>query len=107
MKKITLLFITGFIMIININARNISYETSYFKMEIDEKGYIVSIYDKLKNTEYLPGAQNAPLLSIRCNGEIEQPSLLKQKNNKLILLFGKNKVEAQINTVVKPDYISF
>lgn len=107
MKKITLLFITGFIIIININARNISYETSYFKMEIDEKGYIVSIYDKLKNTEYLPGAQNAPLLSIRCNGEIEQPSLLKQKNNKLILLFGKNKVEAQINTVVKPDYISF
>lgn len=107
MKKITLLFITGFIMIININARNISYETSYFKMEIDEKGYIVSIYDKLKNTEYLPGAQNSPLLSIRCNGEIEQPSLLKQKNNKLILLFGKNKVEAQINTVVKPDYVSF
>lgn len=107
MKKITLLFITGFIMIININARNISYETSYFRMALDEKGYVVSIYDKLSNTEYLPGAQNAPLLSIRCNGEIEQPSLLKQKNNKLILLFGKNKVEAQINTVVKPDYISF
>jgi hypothetical protein len=107
MKKIGLFLIAGLLIILNVNAANISYETSYFKMKIDEKGYIVSILDKSTNTEYLPKGQSAPLLSIRCNGEIEQPYMLKEKNNKLILLFDRNKVEAQINTIIRPDYISF
>lgn len=105
--KNCLLFIAGLFMILNLSAKNIVLENSYFKIAIDERGYVVSIYDKLKSTEYLAEGQNAPLLSIRYKGQIEPPSQLKQKNNKLTLLFGKNKVEAQIQTVVKANYISF
>lgn len=54
MKKISLLFISGFIMILNLSARNISYETATFKMDLNDKGLIVSIFDKLKNAEYFP-----------------------------------------------------
>lgn len=106
MKK-RLLFIAGMLLILNLSAKNIVIENLYFKIAIDERGYVVSIYDKLKNTEYLAEGQPSPLLSIRCNGEIELPSQLRQKNNKLTLVFGKNKVEAQIQTVIKPNYISF
>lgn len=106
MKKITLL-VFGIFMILNLYAGNILYETSYFKIEIDETGHLVSIFGKQKNIEYFPVGQTASLLSIRCNGEIELPSLIKQKNNKLILQFIKNKVEAQINVVIKSEYISF
>ncbi|MFA5814295.1 MAG: hypothetical protein WC865_01555 [Bacteroidales bacterium] len=107
MKKFTLLFITGFIMILNLYARNITYETADFKLDIDENGNIVSIFDKLKNTEYLSGAQIAPLISIRVNNVIEHPSLLKQKNNILTLSFTANKVEVQVKAITKSGYISF
>src|SRR5665647_379590 len=107
MKKIILIFIAVFFTVLNLYAGNIQYETSYLKMEIDEKGYVVSIYDKLKNREYLPEGQASPLLSIRSNGEIEQPSVLKKNGKKLTLMFSKNNVEAQINVAVNLGYISF
>ena len=107
MRKITLFIVTFLFAILNLYARNISYETSYFKIELDDKGNVISIYDKLKSTEYLFKGQKAPLLNIRCNGEIEPPSQIKQKNNKITLLFNKNNVEAQINVVVKSGYVSF
>ncbi len=107
MKKISLLVIAGFIMILNLSARNISYETASFKMDLNDKGEIVSILDKLKNTEYLPAGQVAPLLSIRVKGVLEYPSMLRQKNNILTLSFNENKVEAQVRVMTKSGYISF
>ena len=107
MKKISLLVIAGFIMILNLSARNISYETASFKLDLNDKGEIVSILDKLKNTEYLPAGQIAPLLSIRVKGVLEYPSMLRQKNNILTLSFNENKVEAQVRVITKSGYISF
>ncbi|HNW56167.1 MAG TPA: hypothetical protein PLR88_00325 [Bacteroidales bacterium] len=107
MKKILSIIVINLAIVLNMYAGNISLETAYMKLEINEKGYIVSIFDKLNNSEYFPAGQNAPLLSIRCNGEIENPSLIRQKSNKIILQFDRNKVEAQIMTVIKQDYISF
>jgi hypothetical protein len=46
-------------------------------------------------------------MSIRYRGQIEPASHIQQRNNKLTLLFGKSKVEAQIETVVRSSYISF
>lgn len=107
MRKITLLFITGFFMTLNLSARNISYETAAFRMELNDRGDIISIFDKLNNADYLPAGQTAPLLSIRVNNVLEHPSLVKQKNNLLILTFSENKVEAQVKAIAKSGYISF
>ncbi len=107
MKIINLLILAGIFINLNLSAKDIVFETASFKMAINEQGAVVSVYDKLKKTEYLPGAQQAYLLSIRCDGELEHPSQLKQKGNKLTLVFDKNKVEAQIIATVKPGYISF
>ena len=107
MKEITLLFIAGLIMVVNMYARNITYETAGFKMDIDEKGLIISIFDKSNNKEYLPAGQIVPLLSIRVNNEIEFPSQLKQKNNVLTLSFPSNKVDAQVKANSKTGYLSF
>jgi len=107
MKKIMLLFIAGLIIIQNINSRNISFETPYLRMTLDEKGSVVSIYDKLLKIEYLPASQNAPLISIRVNNIIEHPSLLKQKDNLLMFSFTGNNVEVKVKAIAKPDYLSF
>ncbi len=107
MKKITFLFMVCFFMVLNLLAKNISYETSGFRMELNNNGYIVSIFDKLNNAEYLPVGQNVPLLSIRINNIIEKPSLLEQKNNVLTLFYSENKVEARLKAISKTGYISF
>ena len=107
MKKIMLLFIAGLIIIQNINSRNISFETPYLRMTLDEKGSVVSIYDKLLKIEYLPASQNAPLISIRVNNIIEHPSLLKQKDNLLMFSFTGNNVEVKVKAIAKPGYLSF
>lgn len=107
MKKISLLVITGFVMILNLYARNISYETASFKIDIDEKGCIVSMIDKLNNTDYLPGGQIAPLLSIRIDKIIENPTRLIQKNNLLMLSFAGSHVEAHVKVTTKSGYITF
>lgn len=107
MRKIALIVVAVFFTILNLYARNISYETSGFKMLLDDKGYIVSIFDKQNNTEYLSDTRIAPLLSIRINNIIECPSQLKQSNNVLTLFFSNNKVEARVKAITKPGYLSF
>jgi hypothetical protein len=107
MKKFTILIIAGFLVLLNLEAKNISFETANFKLDVSEKGNIVSIYDKLNGTEYLPAGQVAPLMSIRVNNVFEHPSVAKQKNNLLTLTFPNNKVEAVVKAVTKSGYISF
>ena len=107
MQKLTFLFIAGFFLVLNLSARNISYETATFKMELNEKGEIISLFDKLNGKEYLPVGQIAPLLSIRVNNVFERPSLVKQKNNMLAFTFPGNKVEAQVKATTKAGYFSF
>jgi len=107
MKKQFLYIVASFAMVLNLSAKDIVFETSTFKMAFNEKGSVISIYDKTNKSEYLPANQNAPLLSIRCGGAIEYPSQIGQKGNKLTLQFDKSKVEAQIKAAVKTGYISF
>jgi hypothetical protein len=105
--KSSFLFIAGLMIALTVSAKNIVFENTHFRISIDERGYVVSVYDKFNNKEYLPEGHQAPLFSIRYNGEIEHPSQLKKKNNAITVLFSKSKVEAQINAVVKTKYISF
>ena len=101
MKKISLLLITLFFITLKISANDIIYQTSDFKISLNDKGYVVGIFDKQKRAEYLPNNQMAPLLSIRVNNVFEHPNQLMQKNDVLTLSFSKNKVKAQIRVITK------
>ncbi len=106
MRRI-ILIITFLAAASNIYAKNTEFETATFRMALNEKGYVVSLFDKVNNKEYLAASQAAPLLSIRCNGTVEAPSQMKARGNTLTLQYSENKVSAQIDAVVKPGYISF
>jgi|688.fasta_scaffold04447_13 hypothetical protein len=107
MKKIYLLLIAVFFIVLKISASDIKYETSDFKISLNDKGYVVGIFDKQKRAEYLANDQMAPLLSIRVNNVFEYPNQLLQKNDVLTLSFSKNKVKAEIRVITKLNYISF
>jgi hypothetical protein len=106
MKNIILL-ITFFALSIPTFAQNKSLETATFKMALDEKGYVTSLYDKANNREYLPEGQPAPLLSIRTGGKIEAPSQMKSTGQTLTLSFASSKVTAKINARAKEGYLTF
>lgn len=106
MKELFIFLVVVFALHSTAHSKDIKLETSSLSITINGKGYVVSIFDKLNKKEYLPQAKKAPLMSIRVNSAIEAPSLLKQKGNRLILSYDKNKVEAEIAAVVKKDYIS-
>jgi len=107
MKKIYLLLITVFFIVLKISASDITYETSDLKISLNDKGYVVGIFDKQKKAEYLANDQMAPLLSIRVNNVFEHPNQLLQKNDVLTLSFSKNKVQVEIRVITKLNYISF
>lgn len=107
MRKRLIIFIFDLFFIFSSQAKIIELQTCYFKICFDEKGYLSSIFDKGKNKEYLFQGQNTPLLSIRCNGNVEFPTSLKQDGNNIILLFDDSKIEAKISVEEIADYITF
>ncbi len=107
MKKTTILLLLSSALFLSAAARDVSWTTSGFKMSVNDKGFVTSLYDVINKKEYLPAEGKAPLLSIRCNGEIENPAILNNKGNGLMLSFPKNKVEARIVVSAKPDYLTF
>lgn len=96
----------GFVFALQLNA-NIVLETSKFKIGINQKGHIEHFLDKTSNREYLLKLEESPLLTIRVNNELEWPSSMEKKGNKLVLNFSRNNIEAHIQYETKPEYITF
>ena len=46
------------------DTERISFETTWLKLGLSGKGYVTTIYDKIKSVEYLPPGQSAPLVSL-------------------------------------------
>lgn len=82
------------------------YETNSLKIIINNKGFIEGLIDKAANINYLPPAQTAPIISIRCNGNVSTPHSIKQEGDFLIFNFDNN-VEAKLKIVHKPNYLTF
>jgi len=91
---------------LSLSAKDIEWSTQTFKLSINDEGFVTSIFDRINNREYLPSGSSVPLLGIRCHGEIENPSLLKSNGKQLVISFSKNKVEARINVISKPGYLT-
>ena len=106
MKKVTILLLFSLVSFLSA-AGDIAWTTSGLKMSINDKGFVTSLYDVTNNKEYLPAGSIVPLLSIRCNGEIENPALLKNKGSELTLTYEKNKISARILVVARPGYLTF
>ena len=107
MKKATIILLLSFTLFLSAVAVDITWTTSGFKMSVNNKGYVTSLYDVINNKEYLPEDNSVPLLSIRCNGDIEHPAMLKSKGSELTLTYEKNKVYAKISVVAKSGYLTF
>lgn len=103
-----LLFLPFLILAVSCSHQDdASLETKWFRLVLDEKGTVTSIYDKTTSQEYLPENHQPPLLSIRCNGIIEQPQQLKKKGRHIILSYPENNVEAEIAVSFNKYYITF
>lgn len=107
MRKYVTVCILLFAGMVNCPAKNTGFATAWFKLALDEKGNVTSLFDKTENKEYLPEGKAAPLMCIRREGTIEMPSLYKKNGNTIMLQYDKSKVEAHIKVVEKPDYLSF
>jgi len=107
MKKATIYLLLSFALFESAVAKDITWTTSGLKMSVNDKGYVTSLFDVIYNKEYLPEGNTVPLLSIRCNGEIEHPVMLKSKGRELTLTYEKNKVYAKIAVVAKSGYLTF
>jgi hypothetical protein len=107
MGKYIIIFVAIFTAIVNSSAKNTEFSTTWLKITLDEKGSLVSLFDKTENIEYLPSEQTAPLMSIRCAGVIETPSQLKKSGNIITLQYEKSKIEARIKVIEKTGYLSF
>jgi hypothetical protein len=85
----------------------VKLETKWFRIILSEKGYLTSIYDKTHRKEYLPENHYPSLLSIRCNGIIEEPKHLKKKGKFVILSYPENNISAEIEVSDRKNYITF
>jgi len=89
-----------------VEAQEIHFNTTDFRLTVDASGFVVSLYDKSNQKEYIPRDLTAPLLAIRANGQYINPTGVAQNGNGLKLSFGKNGT-ADIQAEAKADYIRF
>ncbi|WP_353125035.1 hypothetical protein [Parapedobacter pyrenivorans] len=101
-----MLLLAGMISFLAVGAQEIHFSTIYFRLTIDSKGFIVSLYDNLNRKEYTPRDFSAPLLTIRSNGQYINPTGITQSGNILRVAFGKNGM-ADIQAETRTDYIRF
>lgn len=85
----------------------IQLETSAFGLDIDNRGHVAGLRDRLHNRNYLPDAQEAPLLSICIDGKIELPGHGRKDGEEIVLQFPDNDITARIRTRVYERYLSF
>jgi hypothetical protein len=107
MRKIQVFLLLSSVIFFSASAGNITWTTSGLKMSVNDKGFVISLYDVTNSKEYLSPANAVPLLSVRCNGEKENPAFLKSRGNELTLSFPKNNVEVRIIVGIRPDYLTF
>lgn len=78
MKKLIILILLVFSVVI-LRAGDIAFETQWFRLALNEKGFVTSLFDKTNDKEYLPADKTAALLNIRCNDTIEEPQQVRQR----------------------------
>lgn len=85
------------------------FETADFKLGIDQKGNVATLYDKVRQTDYLAEGQPSPLVQIRVNNEFEIPSdaAWDESTGVLSFTYPKNGVTLKVESEKKEGYVTF
>ncbi|MFA5814275.1 MAG: hypothetical protein WC865_01455 [Bacteroidales bacterium] len=90
------------------NKEKAKFETTYFKVGIDNKGFVTSFADKKTSEEYLPKGESAPLLTLFKDSSYVKPSSVEYSlPEKKITLKYPNGSLAIIGVDSKNDYLRF
>ena len=108
LKRLSLLIVfTYMACMAHAQSTFLTYSTENFKITLNNKGHIEGLFDKTSGINYLASGPIAPLISIRCNGEVEAPSSVKARGPLLTLNFGKNNVDLKLKVISRQSYITF
>jgi hypothetical protein len=106
MNSKTFLVIILILLNISCTREKIVLETAYLKIGINSKGFITSIFDKPKSTEYLPEKVSPPLLALYCDSTYIRPFSAEYiLTEKRITLSYPNGSKAVIGAEIKGEYI--
>lgn len=85
-----------------------TFETTYFKVEINNKGFVTGFSDKGTSIEYFPKKQSAPLLSLFKDSAYIKPSVAEYRaSEKKIVLKYPNGSVAVVGVNNKGEYLRF
>jgi len=111
MVKLVCKYFIIFMLIIIVSSctkDKLIFDTTYFKVEINKKGYVTSFIDKIGSNEYLPKKECAPLLALYKDSIYINPSNIDYNNSeKKITLKYLNGSVAVIGFENKGDYLRF
>lgn len=88
-------------------ARETTFETSYFRLILDQQGQVISLFDKNRNVEYHSGDQPSPFLRIRVSEKVLFPEKMEVHRDQLILTFSQEDIQIEIHPKEHSDYLSF
>src|SRR5690242_13950007 len=80
-----------------------TFNTGYFTLALDGKGYVSSLLDRTGHKEYLSSARKAPLLSLRVDGQLLSPARMdwNARRSLLTLHYPEKKAVAEIKVAGK------
>jgi hypothetical protein len=88
-------------------ALSTTFETDFFRLSLDEKGHVTSLFDKVNGVDYLAGGSAAPLLAIRLAGVPEAPGNMSREGDRLLLHYPGQEVDVWIQVGQNSDYLTF
>ncbi|NWJ49461.1 MAG: hypothetical protein HXX14_01220 [Bacteroidetes bacterium] len=111
MKKNWILWIS-IVLIFSLTSgakEKVAFETTYFKVGVDSKGFINSFIDKKTSHDYFPSVKSVPLLSLYKDSTYILPVSFhpNQKSQNEFFIKYQNGSLATIRVVSKGDYLRF
>ncbi|MDN3690724.1 hypothetical protein [Cyclobacterium jeungdonense] len=88
-------------------AQETTFETSNFRLLLDQQGHVNSLFDKDNKVEYHSGDQPSPFLRIRVSGKVLFPEKMEVQSDRLILTFPQEDIRIEIQPKAYSNYLSF
>jgi hypothetical protein len=106
MRKLALLLTVVLFFVFPL-ASQTQYQTSEFRLTIDQSGSLTSLFDMVHGKEYLAPDQPAPFLSVLRGGKVEKPAKVTVTGNTLTFQFPQSKASIEVAVSSKPTHLTF
>lgn len=109
MKKVWMILLLCWIGHVPVTRAQVKLHAGGLLISINEKGNLGSLYDEIGHQEYLPASQEAPLLSLKVDGQLLRPSSLRWDARKsvFILQYPEKSTSAWVQVGRYKGYITF